>query len=152
MLNVSAICALQCKTHKLPFIVGSQLRPQCFPWELLQAATLFFIRNQVDYQQKYRLFVVQLYHVCFGSIGRLPSSPTPTHSYKEITWSYRGADKPLTRPGRKPANVSVRGVGISFGALPCRGGGETYHSSRLDVVEIARVPDMLPSLFPSWSG
>jgi hypothetical protein len=25
-------------------------------------------------------------------------------------------------------------------------------SSRLDVVEIARVPDMLPSLFPSWSA
>ena len=25
-------------------------------------------------------------------------------------------------------------------------------SSRLDVVEIARVPDMLPSLFPSWWG
>jgi len=25
-------------------------------------------------------------------------------------------------------------------------------SSRLDVVEIARVPDMLPSLFPSWLG
>jgi hypothetical protein len=25
-------------------------------------------------------------------------------------------------------------------------------SSRLDVVEIARVPDMLPSLFPFWSG
>ena len=25
-------------------------------------------------------------------------------------------------------------------------------SSRLDVVEIARVPDMLPTLFPSWSG
>ena len=25
-------------------------------------------------------------------------------------------------------------------------------SSRLDAVEIARVPDMLPSLFPSWSG
>jgi len=24
--------------------------------------------------------------------------------------------------------------------------------SRLDVVEIARVPDMLPSLFPYWSG
>jgi len=24
--------------------------------------------------------------------------------------------------------------------------------SRLDVVEIARAPDMLPSLFPSWSG
>ena len=27
-----------------------------------------------------------------------------------------------------------------------------YDSSRLDVVEVARVPDMLPSLFPSWSG
>ena len=25
-------------------------------------------------------------------------------------------------------------------------------SSRLDVVEISRIPDMLPSLFPSWSG
>ena len=25
-------------------------------------------------------------------------------------------------------------------------------SSRLDVVEITRVPDMLPSLFLSWSG
>jgi hypothetical protein len=25
-------------------------------------------------------------------------------------------------------------------------------SSRLDVVEIARVPDTFPSLFPSWSG
>jgi hypothetical protein len=25
-------------------------------------------------------------------------------------------------------------------------------SSHLDVVEIARVPDMLPGLFPSWSG
>jgi len=25
-------------------------------------------------------------------------------------------------------------------------------SSRLDVVEIVRVPDMHPSLFPSWQG
>ena len=25
-------------------------------------------------------------------------------------------------------------------------------SSRIDVVEITRVPDMLPSLYPSWSG
>jgi hypothetical protein len=25
-------------------------------------------------------------------------------------------------------------------------------SSRLDVIEIARIPDMLPSLFSSWSG
>jgi len=26
------------------------------------------------------------------------------------------------------------------------------NNSRLDVVEIAHVPDMLPSLFSSWSG
>ena len=32
----------------------------------------------------------------------------------------RGADKSLARPGRKQANVSVRKVSISFGALPCR--------------------------------
>jgi len=57
----------------------------------------------------------------------------------------------LDRPGRKKANVSVRMAWISFGALPCRG-GDLDDSSRLDVVEIARVPDMLPSLFPSWSG
>ena len=40
---------------------------------------------------------------------------------------------------------------ISFGALPCRK-KKLDDSSRLDVVEIARVPDMLPSLFPSCSG
>jgi hypothetical protein len=42
---------------------------------------------------------------------------------------------------------------ISFGALPCRKQKKKLDdSSRLDVVEIARVPVMLPSLFPSWSG
>jgi len=60
---------------------------------------------------------------------------------------YRGADKSLARPGRKQVNVSVRMVWISFGALPCRGGKKLGDSSRPDVVEIARVPDMLPSLF-----
>ena len=40
-----------------------------------------------------------------------------------------------------------------FPSAPCLAGEEKkYVSSRLDVVEIARVPDMLPSLFPSWSG
>jgi len=37
-----------------------------------------------------------------------------------------------------------------FPSMPCLAGKR--NSSRLDVVEIARVPDMLPSLFPSWSG
>ena len=39
-----------------------------------------------------------------------------------------------------------------FSSAPCLAeGGGLYDTSRLDVVEIARVPDMLPSLFPSWS-
>ena len=41
-----------------------------------------------------------------------------------------------------------------FPSASCFAGGEAKIdvSSRLDVVEIARAPDMLPSLFPSWSG
>jgi len=62
-----------------------------------------------------------------------------------------GADNSLARPGRKQANVSVRMARISFSAVPCRK-KKLDDSSRLDVVEIARVPDMLPSLFRSWSG
>jgi len=37
-----------------------------------------------------------------------------------------------------------------FPSVSCRAGKKKLDdSSRLDVVEIARVPDMLPSLFPS---
>jgi len=40
-----------------------------------------------------------------------------------------------------------------FPSAPCLAEGKKLdESSRLDVVEIARVPNMLPSLFPSWSG
>ena len=42
-----------------------------------------------------------------------------------------------------------------FPSAPCFAGEEKKKldgSSRLDVVEIAQVPDMLPSLFPSRSG
>jgi len=39
-----------------------------------------------------------------------------------------------------------------FPSAPCLAGNKLDDSSRLDVVEIARVPDMLLSLFPSWSG
>ena len=67
-----------------------------------------------------------------------------------VWYFYRGADKSLGRPGRRQANVSVRMAWISFVALPCR--KKNDDSSRLDVVEIARVPDVLPRLFPSWSG
>jgi len=40
-----------------------------------------------------------------------------------------------------------------FPFAPCLAGKKKLDdSSRPDVVEMARVPDMLPSLFPSWSG
>jgi len=40
-----------------------------------------------------------------------------------------------------------------FPCLALQGGeGELDDSLRLDVVETARVPDMLPNMFPSWSG
>jgi len=40
-----------------------------------------------------------------------------------------------------------------FPSAPCLAGEKKLDdSSRLDVVEIARVSDMLLSLFPSWSG
>jgi hypothetical protein len=40
-----------------------------------------------------------------------------------------------------------------FPSAPCLAGKKKQLDSlRLDVVEIARVPDMLPSLFPSWSS
>jgi len=40
-----------------------------------------------------------------------------------------------------------------FPSAPCLAEKNTLDdSSRLDDVEIARLPDMLPSLFPSWSG
>jgi hypothetical protein len=39
-----------------------------------------------------------------------------------------------------------------FPSAPCLAKKKIDDSSRLDFVEIALVPDMLPSLFPSWSG
>ena len=37
-----------------------------------------------------------------------------------------------------------------FPSAPCLAGKKLDDSSRLDVVEIVRVPGMLPSLYPSW--
>jgi len=63
---------------------------------------------------------------------------------------YRVAGKSLARPGRKKANVCQNGVNfLQRLALQEK---KLDVSSRLDFVEIARVPDMIPSLFPSWSG
>jgi len=65
---------------------------------------------------------------------------------------YRCAGKSLARPGRKQVNISLRMAWISIGALPCKKKNNLDHNTRLDVDEIARVPEILPSLFPSWSG
>ena len=39
-----------------------------------------------------------------------------------------------------------------FPSAPCLVGEKIDDSSHLEVVEIARVPVMFPSLFPSWPG
>ena len=62
--------------------------------------------------------------------------------WASATWIYKVTDKSLAQPRRKQANVSVRMAWISFSALPCR---KKY-------LMTAHVPDMLPRLFPSWSG
>jgi len=64
---------------------------------------------------------------------------------------YRGADKSLAGLGREKANVSV-GNGVNFIRRFALQKKKDDDSSRLDVVEIACVTDVLPSLFPSWSG
>ena len=64
---------------------------------------------------------------------------------------YRVADKSLARTERKQINVSVRMERISFGALPCRK-TKLEDNSLLGIMENVRILDMLPSLFPSWSG
>jgi len=65
---------------------------------------------------------------------------------------YRGADKSIAAPEKKKANVSARMAWISFGALPCKEKKKLDDSSRLDLIEIVLVPDILPGLFPSWSS
>ena len=64
---------------------------------------------------------------------------------------YRGADKSLALPGRKQAKCFCQN-GVNFLRLLALQENKFDDSSRLDDVEIARVPDILPRLFPSWSG
>ena len=57
-----------------------------------------------------------------------------------------GADKSLARPGKKQAMFLSEWR--EFPSAPCLAGKKKLdETSRLDVVEIACVPDMLPSLF-----
>jgi len=62
----------------------------------------------------------------------------------------RGVDKSLARPGRN--KLMFLSEWRKFPSALCLAGKKLDDSSRLEVVEIARVPDMLPSLFPSWWG
>ena len=144
--------------HKL--LVNNQLDAQLFKYVYFYS--LHVSRSHVP---TIRRMIVSMRHLVYVSLCRWPSGMqehmllhTMQARFQTRTsilrlhlnyLSYRNADKSLARPGRKQANVSVRMTWISFGALPRR--KKLDHSSRLDVVEIARVPDMLPSLFPSWS-
>ena len=65
-------------------------------------------------------------------------------------WTYRGADKSLAWPGGN--EVIFMSEWREFPSAPYLVGKKILDSSRLDVVEIARVPNMLPSLFPSRSS
>ena len=56
------------------------------------------------------------------------------------------------QPGQEGNKLMFLSEWREFPSAPCLAGKKKVDSSRLDVVEIARVPDMLPSLFPSWSG
>ena len=63
---------------------------------------------------------------------------------------YRGADKSLARPGRETSSCFCQN-GVNFPQRLALQGKQLDDRSRPDIAEIARVPDMLPSLFPSWS-
>ena len=64
---------------------------------------------------------------------------------------YRGAGKSL--PYQERNKLMFLSEWREFPSAPCLTGKKNlYDSSRLHVVEIARVPDMLPSFSPSWSG
>ena len=79
--------------------------------------------------------------------GRIENSTVPVG-----VLMYRGTDKSLTRPGKKKL-IFLSEWRVLLSA-PCLAGKKIKldDSSRLDVVEIAQVPDVLPSLFPSRSG
>jgi len=57
------------------------------------------------------------------------------------------------KPDREGTKLMFLSEWCEFPSVPCLAGkNKLDDSSSLDVVEIERVPDMLPSLFPSWSG
>jgi len=68
-----------------------------------------------------------------------------------VAFCYRDTDKSLALPEMKKKLMFVS-EWRKFPSTPCLAGKEKLdESSRLDVVEVARVPDMLPSWFTSLS-
>ena len=64
---------------------------------------------------------------------------------------YRGAVNP--QPDQEGNKLMFLSEWREFPSAPCLAEKiKLDDSQRLDVVEIARFPDILPSLFPSWSG
>jgi len=80
----------------------------------------------------------------FNSRNKSPPPTKKTANHIQQTTvkqsKYRGADKSSAQPGRKQANVCQNGLNI----LRCLALQEKQldDSSRLDVVEIARIPDV----------
>jgi len=95
------------------------------------------------------VFKMRLQYLCL-SVHLLMNIAT---KYLLYIYIYGDADKSLARPRRKKANVCVKIKWREFPSAPClaRGGGFD-DSSRLDVVEIAQVPDVLPSFFSFLIG
>ena len=69
-------------------------------------AKILSIINTWDRNLRFHLWLIEI----------KPCNYNSTHSHLQ----YRGIDKSLARPGRKPAKVSLRMAWISFGALPCK--------------------------------
>jgi len=70
----------------------------------------------------------------------------------DLKTMYSGADKSLAPPERKQTNFSTKKKRREFPSAPCLAKIKLDDSSRLHVVEIARVTGTRPSLFPSWPG
>ena len=108
---------------------GSCEMPRCLAIDLAE----------IRWSSKMRSWIWSIISGVVTGLGRpgrgasqVEKSPRLNQAIQFLTVAYDGACSP---------NVSVRVAWISFGALPCRAGGEggLEDSSRHDVIEIARV-------------
>jgi len=155
MLSHTFIFFLLCV---IQFALRLQMSDCC--WTLCRLYRLliyFFWRFSLPFlyytkrQKKFVSIVLRTWEGCNAFslqevLAAITLEPSPSNYVAIRCHFYRGADKSLAQQGRKQANVSLR-------LAPCLAGKKKLDdSSHLDIVEIARVADMLPRLFPSWSG